>query len=144
MEKENNFRYLEWKSPAEMHHSTVQWTSELNFIKDEHRFFEDMLKEHTMPIIESSLFSRAKDLTERMTRSEKELEKLAAKVNDHNKRLYRLIENIDEPREARIYKEEHKALLRAVNKYSEEYKKLKREIFETITQALKQQKRLLK
>lgn len=141
MDKENNkYRYLEWKSPDEMHFSTMQWISELNFISDEHRFFEDMLKEYTMPIIESSLFSRTKELTGRLSESAKKLESLSAKVQDHNKRLHRLIENIDEPREGRVYKEEHKNLLKEVNSYSRDYKILKREIFEIVTQALKQQK----
>jgi len=78
-----------------MHFSSLQWQSEINFIKDEHRFFEDMLKEYTMPIIESNLFSRIQKLIEQLTASEKELKTLQEQVNDHTNRLQRLVENVD-------------------------------------------------
>lgn len=138
--KTPQFRYIEWKTPDEMHFSSLQWQSEINFIQDEQRFFEDMLREYTMPIIESHLFSRIKELIERMTDSKEKLNKLQEQVKDHSNRLQRLVENVDEPKEGRQYRQEHKKILQAVNEYSKEYKKLKKEIFEAVSQALKQQK----
>ncbi len=138
--KEPKFRYIEWKTPDEMHFSSLQWQSELNFYKDEHRFFEDMLKEYTMPIIESHLFSRIKELIEKLNDSQKSLKNLQQVVNDHSNRLQRLVENIDEPKEGRLYRQEHKKILQEINEYSRSYKQLKKEIFEVVSQALKQQK----
>lgn len=138
--KAHNYRYIEWKTPDEMHFSSVQWKSELNFIKDEHRFFEDMLKEYTMPIIESQLFSTVRELIKELEISRKELVHLEGRVNDHNKRLQRLIEDVDEPREGRIYRQEHKNILNDVIQFSREYKRLKKDIFEAVKKALKQQK----
>ncbi|WP_324721086.1 hypothetical protein [Salinimicrobium sp. HB62] len=138
--KAHNYRYIEWKTPDEMHFSSLQWKSELNFIKDEHRFFEDMLKEHTMPIIESQLFSRVKDLIERLTLSEKELQILESTVVKHINRLRKLIDDLDEPKEGKFYRKEHKSILNDVIHYSRQYKRLKREIFEAVSIALKQQK----
>ena len=37
-------RYVEWLSPEEMHKASQSWLSELQFIKDEHLFFEDLIK----------------------------------------------------------------------------------------------------
>lgn len=138
--KVHNYRYIEWKTPDEMHFSSVQWKSELNFIKDEHRFFEDMLKEYTMPIIESQLFSTVRELIGQLEGSRKELATLEDKVSAHINRLQRLVEDIDEPKEGRVYRQEHKNILNNVMDFSRKYKRLKREIFEAVTKALKQQK----
>ncbi|MDX1602902.1 MAG: hypothetical protein R3209_07505 [Salinimicrobium sediminis] len=143
--KAHHYRYIEWKSPDEMHFSSLQWKSELNFIKDEHRFFEDMLKEYTMPIIESQLFTVVRELIQQLDHSRKDLVLLEQKVNDHSNRLQKLLEDIDTPREGRIYRDEHKILLNEVIHFSRQYKRLKKDIFEAVTKALKQQrqKRLL-
>ena len=138
--KTHNYRYIEWKTPDEMHFSSLQWKSELNFIKDEQRFFEDMLKEYTMPIIESQLFSRIKELIQQLDLSRKELKIMDERVNDHIVRLRRLLEDVDEPKEGRTYRQEHKNILNDVIHYSHQYKRLKREIFKCVSSALKQQK----
>lgn len=138
--KAHNYRYIEWKAPDEMHFSSLQWKSELNFIKDEHRFFEDMLKEYTMPIIESQLFSKVKLLIEQLSLSQKDLRILESRVNDHINRLRRLLEEVDEPKGGRVYRQEHKSILNDVTHYSRQYKRLKKEIFEAVSKALKQQK----
>lgn len=138
--KAHNYRYIEWKTPDEMHFSSLQWKSELDFIKDEHHFFEDMLKEYTMPIIESKLFNRIKDLIDQLSKSKKELDTLQAQVHDHMNRLQRLVENVDEPKEGKSYRQEHKKILKEMNSFSKSYKTLKKEIFEAVSQALKQQK----
>ena len=138
--KAHNYRYIEWKTPDEMHFSSLQWRSELNFIKDEHRFFEDMLKTYTMPIIESQLFSRVKELIERLTLSGKELQILESTVVKHINKLQKLIDDMGEPREGRFYRKEHKTILNDVIHYSRQYKRLKREIFEAVSIAIKQQK----
>ncbi|MEG9328348.1 hypothetical protein SAMN04488034_103209 [Salinimicrobium catena] len=138
--KTPKFRYIEWKTPDEMHFTSLQWQSEIGFIQDEHRFFEDMLREYTMPIIESHLFSRIKELIDRLTDSRENLKSLQQQVNEHANRLDRLVENVDEPKEGRQYRQEHKKNLQAVNAYLKEYKQLKKEIFEAVSQALKQQK----
>ncbi len=138
--KTPKFRYIEWKTPDEMHFTSLQWQSEIGFIQDEHRFFEDMLREYTMPIIESNLFSRIKELIERLTDSRESLNELQQQVNEHANRLDRLVENVDEPKEGRQYRQEHKKNLQAMNEYLKEYKQLKKEIFEAVSQALKQQK----
>ncbi|NJW54467.1 hypothetical protein HC175_16275, partial [Salinimicrobium sp. CDJ15-91] len=69
-----------------------------------------------------------------------ELREIEDKVNDHSNRLQRLLEDIDEPKEGRIYRDEHKNLLNEVMRFSREYKRLKKDIFEAVTKALKQQK----
>lgn len=138
--KTPKFRYIDWKTPDEMHFSSLQWQSELKFFSDEQRFFEDMLKEYTMPIIESNLFTRIQELIKELSTSEKDLKQLLDQVNDHTNRLERLVENVDEPREGRTYRQEHKNILELINDFKKNYKQLKKDIFSAVSEALKHQK----
>lgn len=138
--KTPKFRYIDWKTPDEMHFSSLQWQSELKFFSDEQRFFEDMLKEYTMPIIESNLFTRIQELIKKLSTSEKNLKQLLEQVNDHTNRLERLVENVDEPREGRTYRQEHKNILELINDFKKNYKQLKKDIFSAVSEALKHQK----
>lgn len=135
-----NFRYVEWKSSDEMHFSCLQWISELNFIKDEQFFFQDMLKEYTVPILESHLLEEAKSLIFKLTESEKEVENLLKEATKHRNGLQILVDGIDQPEQEKEYREEHRRLLKEVNNFSIRYQALKKNIFEMVTKALKQKK----
>lgn len=135
-----NFRYVEWKSSDEMHFSCLQWISELNFIKDEQVFFQDMLKEYTVPILESHLLEEAKSLILKLTESEKEVENLLKEATKHRNGLQILVDGIDQPEQEKEYREEHRRLLKEVNNFSNRYQALKKNIFEMVKKALKQQK----
>lgn len=140
MKDQKKFRYIEWKSPEEMHYSAQQWSSSLAFIEDEHLFFEDMLREYTLPIIESNLIEEVKTLIDRLTESKKKMKSLIEKVSKHKNGLDILVDGIDQPEEEKKYKEEHRTLLKEINSFSESYKQLKKDIFQNVSGALKKQK----
>lgn len=140
MKEQQKFRYIEWKSPEEMHFSARQWTSTLAFIKDEHLFFEDMLREYTLPIIESNLVGEIKALIDRLNNSKKEMEALSQKVLKHQNALEILVDGKDQLEEEKKYKEAHRHLLQQMNSFTETFKNLKRDIFKEISGALKKQK----
>ena len=135
-----NFRYIEWKNSDEMHFSCMQWISELNFIKDEQLFFQDMLKEYTVPILESHMLEEAKNLVVKLTESERQVENLLEETTKHRNGLQILVNGVDQPEKERDYREEHRRLLKEVNNFSVQYQTLKKDIFKTVTKALKQQK----
>lgn len=135
-----NYKYVEWKSAEEMHFSSNQWISELNFIKDEHLFLEAMLKEYTMPIIESHLLSKVRDLIARITKYHQKTETLLNRITEHRNGLQIMVDGINQLEEENGYKKEHRELLIDINQFSLEYNDLKKEIFKTVSQALKQQK----
>ena len=137
---DQNYKYVEWKSAEEINFSSIQRISELNFMKAEHQFFEDMLKEYTLPIIESHLLSKVKDLIDRLTKYKQKTETLLYKIIEHRNGLQVMVDGINQLEEENRYKKEHGELLIDVNQLSREYNDLKKGIFETITQALKQQK----
>ena len=135
-----NYKYVEWKSVEEMHFSSNQWISELKFIQDEHQFFADMLKEYTLPIIESILLPKVKDLIDRLTKYKQKTETLLNKITEHRNALQVMVDGVNQLEEENRYKKEHRELLIEVNQFSMEYNDLKKEIFKTVSQALKQQK----
>ncbi|MFZ0489394.1 MAG: hypothetical protein WBV11_16165 [Salegentibacter sp.] len=137
---DKNFRYIEWKSPEEMHYSSLQWLSEMEFVQDEHYFFEDMLKEYTLPIIESQLLSEVKGLIDKLSQSKTKAEKLMKKIREHNNGLDIMVDGKDQPKEEKEYKIEHRQLLKEFNVFSREYQDLKKEVFETVSKAMKKQK----
>lgn len=143
MKPKPSFNYIEWKSAEEMHYSSLQWLSELNFIKDEHIFFQDMLKEYTLPIIESKLFPQVKAQILALQNSETELFELHKQVTEHRNGLKIMVDGIDQPAEEKTYKQEHRELLNRFISFTEKFHHLKQEIFKNVSLALKKQKRLL-
>lgn len=135
---------MEWKSPEEMHFSALQWISELEYIQDEHRFFEDMLKEYTLPIIESHRFDEVKDLIFQLSDSEKQLDALLKKTIEHRNGLQILVDGTDQPEEEKKYREDHRELHKEISTYTRNYQVFKKTIFEIFSSTLKQQKKLLK
>lgn len=135
---------MEWKSPEEMHFSALQWISELEYIQDEHRFFEDMLKEYTLPIIESHRFDEVKDLIFQLSDSEKQLDTLLKKTIEHRNGLQILVDGTDQPEEEKKYREDHRELHKEISTYTRNYQVFKKTIFEIFSSTLKQQKKLLK
>ncbi len=138
--KNSEKKYTPWKSAEEMHDTALQWRSMLNFAEDEHRFFEDMLREYTLPIIESELLDKVKTLIQDLERSRREAKKLLTKVQKHQNGLNILLDGEDQPEEEKSYRKEHQNLLPAINQFYNNYKELKREIFKDISGALKRQK----
>lgn len=141
MENQSEFhKYIAWKTPEEMHFSCLQWISYLDFIRDEHRFFEEILKEYTLPVIESQRFDRVRELVNELSVSEREEKELTAKLISHRNRLKIMIDEKDELKEEQNYTTEHGNLKMEVSRYTENFRVLKREIFEIISTAMKKQK----
>ncbi len=144
--QDQNFGYLEWKSPEEMHTSCIQWLSEINFMEDEHIFFEDMLKEYTLPVLEAHLYEKARNLITELAVLDGKRADLKNRLLNHRNELQIMVDNLDQLEEEKEYKEEHRALNYEIEHFNKKYRNLKQEIFLTISIALKEQKqkRLLK
>ncbi len=57
-----------------------------------------------------------------------------------------MVDGVDQPGEEKKYRDEHRKLLKEMNAYTRDYRILKKEIFENVSEVLKhqKQKRLLK
>jgi len=140
-----NIKYLETKSPDELHVDSLNWISELKFIKDEQYFLEDLLKSYTLQLLENQAFSENKEIINDLTKLRKNGDKLLKKLINHENELLILVDGIDQIKEEKHYRFLHSTYLLEVTNYYNEYKSTKKEIFGVIKKILKQekQKRLL-
>lgn len=143
--KKRTHRYLEWISPDEMHSATVQWLSELKFVRDEQLFLNDLVKSYTLELIDKKTYKEIKALVSDILTSEKDVILLMKKVQAHENQLEIMIDEIDQPKMEKAYLETHLDLIKTMEKYMQEYRSLKKKLFAMISGILKKekQKRLL-
>lgn len=138
-------RYIEWISPEEMHTATLAWMSELKFIKDEQRFLNGLVKSYTEQLIDHKIYDKSKQLVGEILDAENDLEGLFKKVQVHENQLEIMIDDVDQPKMEKAYRETHLELMQGMQRYLEGYRDLKRQLFTLLTKIFKQekQKRLL-
>ncbi|TSE08068.1 MULTISPECIES: hypothetical protein [Aquimarina] len=143
--KQPNVKYIEWRSPEELHETSIQWVLELKFIKDEQHFLDELIKNHTIELISEKTFEKSRDIVNELSTKRKEIDPLLKKIINHHNELTILMDGIDQPKKEKQYKEDHRELTIIVNIYLNDYKVLKRKIFDLIKMIMKlgKQKRLL-
>jgi hypothetical protein len=140
-----NIKYIESKSADELHIESLNWISELKFIKDEQHFLDELLKSYTLQLIENQEFSKNKEIIGDLSKLRKMGEKLLKKLINHENEILILVDGIDQIKEEKHYRFLHSTYLLEVTNYFNEYKAIKRDIFGAVKQIMKheKQKRLL-
>lgn len=143
--KTQKHRYIKWKSPEEMHDTTIQWISELKFVKDEQRFLNDLIRSYTLPITSLGIFEESRKLVTAISNSELEVKQLLKRVQIHENQLSIMLDDIDQPKMEKAYTETHRDLLTEIDVCLINYRKLKGSLFKMISKVIKKekQKRLL-
>ncbi len=143
--KKQIYRYLEWKSPDEMHQTSLEWISELKFIKDEQMFLNDLVRSYTLQITSLGIFEESRILITAISNSELEVELLLKKAQVHENQLFIMLDDVDQPKMEKAYTETHRDLIFTIDKYVTEYRRLKGSLFKMISEVMKKekQKRLL-
>jgi hypothetical protein len=138
-------KYQEWLSPEIIHKATLNWLSELNFIKDENLFFDDLIKSYTLQLIEAKHFNEGKVITDELKEIKKETNRILEVVTMHEKALQILVDGIDQIKEEEAYRKEHLRLIIDVSNFQKKHREIKKRIFKLIKNILKEgkQKRLL-
>jgi L-cysteine desulfidase len=136
----NQTKYFEWLSASEMHQVTLNWYSELNFIKDEQFFFDDLIKSYTLQLINSNHFEGSKLMVEKLDRFQKETDLLIEIVKTHRNSLQILVDGINQLDKEAAYKKEHKELVVKLAKFKESYSEFKILFFELIKNIIKENK----
>lgn len=142
---DKQYTFVEWKSPEEMHHTSLQWLSELNFIKDEHRFLNELIRSYTLQITNMGLFEKARKLIVAISNSELNTDRSLKKVRVHESQLSIMIDDIDQPKMEKAYTETHRDLIIEIGAYCAGYRNLKEKLFTMLSMVMKKdkQKRLL-
>jgi len=143
--KTKKHRYIKWKSPEEMHDTTIQWISELKFVKDEQRFLNDLIRSYTLQITSLGIFEESRKLVTAISNSELEVEQLLKRVKIHENQLSIMLDDVDQPKMEKAYTETHRDLLTEIDVCLVNYRKLKESLFKMISKVIKKekQKRLL-
>jgi hypothetical protein len=134
------YRYIEWLTPDELHADTLQWMSELRFIRDEQFFLNDLVKSNTLELMDSKNFEESKKLIDDILKAEKEIVLLMKKVQAHENELEIMVNDVDELKMEKAYIETHWEILAHMEKYQEEYRKIKKRLFKVVSQLMKKQK----
>ncbi|MBU2928616.1 hypothetical protein [Winogradskyella psychrotolerans] len=137
---QKQLRYAEWLSAEEMHLDSKEWLSELNFTKDEHLFFEDLVTQFTSQLIASEKFSDSIELVDAINKSEKYNNELIEAVNNHENELQIMLDGIDQKKEEKAYTKAHLDLIVSITAFLKEYKSLKMQLFEIIKNIIKEEK----
>ncbi|WP_179006736.1 hypothetical protein [Winogradskyella forsetii] len=135
-----HLRYVEWLSPEEMHNASKEWLSELNFIKDEHLFFEDLVTQFTSQLIAFGNFSSIKEIIDTVNRSQKQNNTLIEAVKLHENELQTMVDGINQIKEEKAYVREHSDLIFAITEFLKDYKSLKSQLFDIIKTVKKEDK----
>ena len=143
--KKQIYRYLEWKSPEEMHETSLEWISALKFVKDEQLFLNDLVKAYTLQITGLGLLEKSRKLVTSITDAEAEADEILKKVQVHENQLSIMIDDVDQPKMEKAYTETHRDMIFAIDTYLTNYRQLKGSLFQMISEVMKKekQKRLL-
>ena len=132
--------YIEWLSAEQMHEASIEWLSELRFIRDEHLFFEDLITTFTSPIISSGKFSDTKEIIDAIYKSEKENNALIEAIKTHENKLQIMVDGKNQLKEEKAYTTEHKNLIVTISGFLKNYKSLKAQLFKIIKDIKKEEK----
>lgn len=138
--KNRKYRYIEWLGADEMHETSVQWMSELKFVRDEQQFLNDLVKSHTLDLLSGEVFDESRKIIGAVLDAEKEVVVLMKRVQLHENLLEIMVSDLDEPKMEKAYIETHWELTTNIKKYLIDYRKLKKRLFRLISQIMKKQK----
>ena len=131
---------IEFLNAEEMHKASVGWLRELEFIKDEHLFFEDMITSFSLQLIQNRGFEQNVEIIDVINASQKRNNSLIKIIKKHDKNLRLLVDGIDQIKEETVYKQEHRNLIEVINEHLKEYKSLKTQLFAIIKGVIKKEK----
>lgn len=132
--------YFEWLTAEDMHETSKKWLSELQFIKDEHLFFQDLITTYTLQIIDFKNFSDTKEIIDVLNKSQKQNNELIEEVILHEKELELMVDGINDLKKEKAYKKRHRQLLKNISSYLYDFKKVKTQLFSIVKDVMKKEK----
>ncbi len=143
--KQKKHAYVEWISPEEMHQAVLSWISELKFARDEQKFLNDLVKSYTLQLTDRQIFAESREVVSGIADAERALITLMKQVQSHENQLEIMVDDVDQPKMEKAYRDTHRDLIEAVDTYLTSYMKLKKQLFGMLTKVMKKekQKRLL-
>ena len=139
----DNFKYIKWLSAEDMHLMTKQWLSELQFVKGEQHFFEELIRKYIFQLIQPERFKESGQIVKKLADLQKDNEDLIRLIQSHENGLEVLVDGKDELVKEEVYKAEHHRMIIVVNDFLEKYRELKNVLFKTISSIVKSEKKII-
>ena len=138
-----NTSFIEWLSAEEMHNDSKEWILELEFLNDEYLFFEDLIKWNTLQLIDFQSYSKSKEIVEVLSNSKITNNTLIELIRKHENNLVILVDGINNTKEDKFYRKEHKTLIVLFKNHLKEHKAIKLNLFEILKNIKKNEKKLI-
>ena len=130
----------QWYSAERMHDMSKTWLSELQFIKDEQQFLEDLITDYTHQIINDDALDRAQDAATALQRTIRGNHKLILALTEHENELSLMVDGIDQLEKEQQYKPEHLEFTKTISAFFYDYKAVKMEIFNLVKTLMQRDK----
>ncbi len=134
------FKYLEWHSPEEIHATTIQWQSTLDFIEIEWHFLKELISDNTLLLLSDDHFDEAQKLVLKLQSCKEEIPEIRKMLEEHRNALEVLVDGINERQKEKAFKDRHLLLEFKVNDFNDAYREIKTAIFEVMKHSLKKRK----
>ena len=134
------YKYIDSHTSEKMHLESKNVLLELNFIKDEQRFFEELIETYSFQLIVNEKFSQNRKLIEDLNIIQKKNEKLIENLTEHEIKLELLLDKSHQTVSEIKYMLWHKDILKGVEEHLTNYKEIKRLIFDMIKGIMKNEK----
>jgi len=118
-----------------LHDSSITWISELEFMKDEEVFMEQLLSTHFLDLSTEKLYESTRKLIRKLKEVELLGEELIEKVRSHNEKIASAIENVKQNRERDLVKD-HMHIGKDFENLILKYRYVKKKIFAVIKEIM--------
>ncbi len=136
--------YGRLKDVEELHSDSIFWLSEIDFVKDEIRFFNHLLSSNYIDFLDSGLLTKTKELIVKISDEKEAGISLYKLIRDHERILSELIETKSVTNN-KNYLQTHEKFERKIDKYLRKNKEIKKQIFKIVEKIMrkKEQKKLI-
>lgn len=135
--KNITYKIIQWSTPEELHEECVLWLSQLEFIRDEQLFLNELITDYTIPLIASKVYDTSLPIVSSLLKEEKSLKDLIDRVKDHRNMVEKLFDTQSDPRIKKAYEEAHYYLKLDVNRYTSTYRETKTSLFDELKKIMK-------
>ncbi len=133
-------KLMKWLSADDLNDINKNWLSELQFIKDEQRFFNQLLVDYSAQMTVASNYSKSKGLLEKLAKSATKTLYLITAIEKHLKDLIILVDGKDQLEGENDFKRVQTKLDDDITEHVAQYRALKKELFKHTMKVCKSNK----
>ncbi|WP_394973077.1 hypothetical protein [uncultured Croceitalea sp.] len=138
--KMTSHNYIEWFDATEMYEHSKVWFSELSFIKEEQSFLNNLIWFFAIKPLSKKEFKELDDF--KITINQKQVLQILKRVQKHMNQLEIMLDDVNQLKMERAYRETHKKLYSEVNECLLDFRNAKQKGFSNLTSILRKDKKM--